>query len=465
MGLGIHVHWADHVITRILNSLSARLLGIFLVTALLYGFGAYLAVNFVLDRDDLRQMVGPQISYYVDLLLQDIGSPPDIDRAQEIVNRIPVDLRISGPGLDWASDPNFPSADLLVAGAVELSIDDDDQLIWGETLTRANYFRHENHRYVQLPHGDYVVTLASPKVSRQVRNTDTRPLLVVFALVLLAACYFAVHRLVRPIQWIREGAARIGRGELDFRIDTRRTDDLGALAQDINRMADDVAHMLEAKRQMLLAISHELRSPLTRAKVALEFVDDDKIRDDIAGDIGEMEQLIADLLETERLNTKHQALNLTNVDPVRLVHETVDEYLADDAHRLELQLPAAGDTCHWDEARVKLALKNLIENALCHSATSDSVMVSLADHGDGYCLAVEDRGAGIAEAELAHVTEPFFRADPSRQRDTGGFGLGLYLARLVADAHGGDLRIQSRVGEGTKVILVMPATASGWARD
>jgi len=113
------------VITRILNSLSARLLGIFLVTALLYGFGAYLAVNFVLDRDDLRQMIGPQISYYVDLLLQDIGSPPDIGRAQEIVNRIPVDLRISGPGLDWASDPNFPSAELLAAGESQSPLEND----------------------------------------------------------------------------------------------------------------------------------------------------------------------------------------------------------------------------------------------------------------------------------------------------------------------------------------------------
>jgi signal transduction histidine kinase len=452
------------LIKRFLNSLSARLLGIFLITALLYSYGAYLAVNFVLDRDDLRHMVGPQISYYVDLLLKDIGSPPDIDTAQAIVDRIPVDLRISGPGIEWASDPGFPSVELLAAGTVEVGPTSDDQRIWGETLTRANYVRYEDHRYVQLPHGDYVVTLVSPKISRQVTNVDTRPLLVAFALVLLAGCYFAVHRLVRPIQWIREGTARIGQGELGFRIETRRADDLGQLAQDINRMADDVSRMLEAKRQMLLAISHELRSPLTRTKVALEFVEDHKVREDIAGDIGEMEQLIADLLETERLNTKHQVLNLTAVDPVELVHQTVDEYLSDEADRIEFQLPASGRTCQWDEARVKLALKNLIENGLCHSAATDSVVVSLADHGTSFCLAVEDRGAGIAEADLAHVTEPFYRADPSRQRDTGGFGLGLYLARLVADAHGGDLRLQSRLGEGTKVILVMPETASEWVR-
>lgn len=448
------------MIRRFLNSLSARLLGIFFVTALLYSYGAYLAVSFVLDRDDLRAMIGPQISYFVDLLLQDMGSPPDIDRAQAIVDRIPVDLSISGPGLDWVSDPAFPSAEILAMGTVELELNSDDQRIWGETLTRAKYFRYQDHRYVQLPHGDYVVTLVSPKVSTPVDRIDTRPLLIVFALVLLAGCYFAVHRLVRPIEWIREGAARIGVGELDFRIKTQRTDDLGVLAREINRMADDVTHMLEAKRQMLLAISHELRSPLTRTKVALEFVDDEKVRDDIAGDIGEMEQLISDLLETERLNTKHQVLNLTNVDPVELIHQTLDEYLSAVAHRIELQLPQAGLKCHWDEARVKLALKNLIENGLCHSAETDSVVVSLAEQGTDLCLAVEDHGSGIAAADLAHVTEPFYRADPSRHRETGGFGLGLYLARLVAEAHGGELRLQSRLGEGTRVTLVLPLTAS-----
>jgi signal transduction histidine kinase len=454
------------MIKQILNSLSARLLGVFLITALLYGSGAYLAVSFVLDRDDLRLTVGPHVSFYIDLVLQEVGDPPNIERAQAIVERIPADLKITGPDVDWASDPNFPSDEALASGAVELGGGDGvDERIWGEALTNADYFNHEGHRYVRLVQGDYRVTLVSPKVAKQVDNVDTRPLLVAFALVLLAGCYFAVQRQVRPIQWIRKGAARVGAGDLGFRINSRRKDDLGDLARDIDRMADDVTQMLEAKRQMLLAISHELRSPLTRTKVALEFVEDEKIREDIAGDIGEMEQLIADLLETERLNTKHRALNLTSVDPTKLVHQTIDEYLSADAGRIQLEMAAGAAHCQWDEARVKLALKNLIENALCHSPDDRMVDVRVSAAGSDLRFAVQDYGCGIADADLAHVTEPFYRADPSRQRDTGGFGLGLYLARLVAEAHGGDLLLASQVGEGTTVTLVLPQQAAGWSHD
>ncbi len=449
------------MIQRILNSLSARLLGIFLITALLYGYGAYLAVSFVLDRDNLRLTIGPHISFYTDLVLKEVGDPPSVERAQAIVDRIPADLKITGPGIDWASDPDFPPDEVLAAGVVELDVDGADESIWGEALTKADYFNYQHHRYVRFVTGDYQVTLVSPKVAKQVEPVDTRPLLVGFALVLLAGCYFAVQRQVRPIQWIRKGTARIGAGELGFRINSRRKDDLGDLARDIDRMADDVAHMLEAKRQMLLAISHELRSPLTRTKVALEFVDDDKVRADIAGDIGEMEQLIADLLETERLNTKHQVLNLDEADPVKLLEQTIGEYLADNPRiQLEINVPT-GQSCQWDGPRVKLALKNLIENALRHSPEDQEVQVRVTGVGDDLHFAVQDHGCGIAESDLPHVTEPFYRADPSRQRDTGGFGLGLYLARLVAEAHGGDILLASQLGQGTTVTLALPRQAAG----
>ena len=94
------------------------------------------------------------------------------------------------------------------------------------------------------------------------------PIIVVISILVLAGFYVAVTWLVRPIQWIKEGAGRIGHGDLDYRIPVTRSDDLGDLTSDINRMADDVQGMLEAKQQMLLAISHELRSPLTAISAA-----------------------------------------------------------------------------------------------------------------------------------------------------------------------------------------------------
>ena len=452
------------MISRILNSLSARLLGIFLVAALLYAVAAYFAVNFVLNRDEVRELIGPHVALYMDYILEEIGEPPSIENATRITQRIPVDLRIVGDELDWSSDPNFPSLEALDFGAISQEYQDDHK-VWGEALTTAGYYREGRHRFVRFQRDDYIVVFASPKIATEVSRIDTRPILVAIALVLLAACYFAVQWQVRPIQWIREGAARIGAGELDYRIKTHRRDDLGSLSRDINKMADDVLQMLDAKRQMLLAISHELRSPVTRAKVALEFVEDPSLRDPIAADLGEMEQLISDLLETERLNTKHRVLNLDDADANQLVQATLDEYLAQEHDRVELGLTGEAVPVHWDGPRFKLALKNLIDNGLRHSPPGQSVQVLVRrPDASSVRVTITDHGEGIPAADLANVMEPFYRADPSRQRNTGGFGLGLYLARLVAEAHGGTLEIDSTEGEGTQAHLTLPAQVQAAAR-
>ena len=101
-------------------------------------------------------------------------------------------------------------------------------------------------------------------------------------------------------------------------------------------------------------------------------------------------------------------------------------------------------------------MKNLIDNALKHSEGQQLPQVSLQSQSDGVLIRVRDFGAGIDAADISHLTEPFYRADPSRQRGTGGYGLGLYLCRVIAEAHGGLLQISSELGQGTEVSVVLP---------
>lgn len=443
------------------RSLSARLLLIFAATALVFVYGTRVAVNLVLDTDYLRALAGSHVSHYLEYILDDIGDPPSMERAQEITEAIPIDLRIIGPNISWASDPSFPAKEELDFIAPEFA-ESDAHSVWGGSIRLSGYHRRGNHRFTLLDlDEDHQVILVSPKLAETLPDGNTYPIILTLALLLLAVCYWAVRQQIRPIQSLREEAARVGRGELNHRVKVNRSDELGDLGRDINRMADDVSDMLEAKRQMLLAISHELRSPLTRCKVSLEFIDDRGVRDDIAGDIGEMEQLIADLLETERLNDRHRVLNLDVVEVGELLKTMAAEFFAADLERLELKLPEAPVECSWDSTRIKLAIKNLVENALRHSGVEESVVVAVAVEVDEVAIEVSDRGEGISSADLSRITQPFYRADPARQRSTGGFGLGLYLARLVAEAHGGDLEISSEPGQGTRARLSLPRNVAG----
>lgn len=447
------------MIRTITRSLSARLLGIFLLTSVVYGYASRYVVDLVWGTGYLSEVIGAHMALHINYVLDDIGLPPKVERAREIVGKVPVDIMLIGPDLNWTSDKGFPPLDEVPFQKSEFLLPyvATDTLGWTKTVQLMEFARYRDRAYVKIKDGDYYVVFASPKFAEPPRMNLTTPAIGVLSIVVLAICYLGVRWLVRPIGWIKEGAARIGAGDLDYRIPARRKDDLGELAADINRMADDVGEMLEAKRQLLLAISHELRSPLTRAKVALEFLEDESVKGNLLHDIKEMERLIADLLESERLNTRHSKLQLGPVDVVELITGVVATDFEDQTGRVAVQLPAGPVVLQADATRLRLLVKNLIENALRYTPTEGRpVEVSTAVVGEVVEIHVCDHGRGMSSHDLARVTEPFYRADPARSRSTGGLGLGLHLCKRIAEAHGGTLSISSELGSGTEVIVRLP---------
>ena len=133
----------------------------------------------------------------------------------------------------------------------------------------------------------------------------------------------------------------------------------------------------------------------------------------------------------------------------------VDDYFADEA--IDLTLADAPPLQQLDPTRLRLVTKNLLENAFKHNGEgSRAVRLITNATANEVTFEIEDFGAGIPEDHLPHITEPFYRADASRQRKTGGFGLGLYLVKLIVEAHDGTLKIESRVDQGTKVKVSLP---------
>jgi len=452
------------MISQITNSLSARLLGVFLITSIVYAFASRYAVHVVLDRDYLREIAGAHIALHTDYVMQDLGSPPSIERAEAITRENPFDIRIEGPGISWASSEAFPELSTIPFEPNEfverLKESDSEGRNWSEALQQVAFARYDRHSYVRIGQGDYQVMFASPKLATTPPPNLTWPIIGLVAVLVLAGCYLVVRWLVKPIQWIKDGAERIGRGELDYRIPVHRRDDLGDLTNEINDMANDVQEMLEAKRQLLLAISHELRSPLTRTKVALEFLEDRQTRDSILEDVEEMEQLIDDLLEGERLTSRHSKLQLADVDLTELLRDLVAGDFGDAAERIELELPDSALPLQADNTRIRLLVKNLVNNALCYTPEdAPPIRVALTSAGGEAVITVADQGSGMTESDVSRATEPFYRADPARCRDTGGFGLGLYLCRRIAEAHGGRLQIDSSAGQGTTVRVLLPRQA------
>jgi signal transduction histidine kinase len=438
------------------RSLSFRLLGIFLLLAIVFVYGATVALRWIYSQDDLRELIHGHLSLHVDYVRQDIGDPPRIDRAIAITEKVPVDIRIAGPDINWASDPDFPEMSELKFGASDIFSDEPDA--WLKELTDVEFAELDQHTFLKIDQGSFAIVVSSPRISDDASGPPFLPVILGSGLLWLFIAYLSVRWLFLPIDSIREGAARIGEGNFEHRIVDYRRDQLGDLAEEINMLASDVRGMLDAKRQLLLGISHELRSPLSRLRLSLEFLEEGDHKENLRVEIAEMEQIIATLLEAERLNSRHVVLTRAQISVKSLVDDLIDSYFDRDRKRIEISLEDESMEANVDDARVILLIKNLLSNALHYSdEEAGPVQLDISKEDKDLVIQVRDHGPGFTRDQSARIGEPFYRGDPSRTRGTGGSGLGLYIAKLVAEAHGGSLRLSEEYTDGACLIARLPA--------
>jgi len=287
-------------------------------------------------------------------------------------------------------------------------------------------------------------------------DLESVALLIGLIAFILGGSYTLVRWLFRPLNWLTSGVTEIAQGNLNYQVRTRSDDQLGQLTVGLNDMVSRVRDMLRARDRLLVDVSHELRSPLTRIKVALEFVHDQPVKEKIQQDIRELETMVTELLESERLNSEYGGLTLTDADLVPLVRDLVEVYKE---HIPSVQLVAAPESVMLkiDIHRVRIALRNVLENALQYTVPAEApVEVRIDQYEHTIQISVCDHGIGIPPDEQTLIFEPFYRTDKSRSRTTGGYGLGLNLAKNIMTAHGGSILVTSEVGRGSIFVLTFP---------
>ncbi|MDQ5896578.1 MAG: hypothetical protein QG612_664 [Pseudomonadota bacterium] len=409
-----------------------------------------------------RALVRPLVADYADRLVIELGSPPDIARARAMTERLPLSVRIDGPLVHWDSHPHLRGLPERPWMRPPRAADADREGLpprhAGRGLSWVADPSMEGDEADDGERGWLMITRRSAdghrirfglgEVPWRQRPRSIGWVTLTLLLVMTLAAYLVMRHWLRPLDDIRAGAVRYGRGEFDAPIPVRDRSELGLLASQINTMAGELHRMLEAKRALLLAISHELRSPLTRARLHAELVEAGASREALLRDLGEMGALITDLIEGERLAAGHAALQRAPVDLALLV-EAVAVEVAEAAGRdetvLQFDLGAAAGEWLLDAARWRLLVRNLVGNALRHGAPPVAVRLGResGERGDLLVLSVRDHGPGVAPQALVQLGEAFYRPDAARGRGQGGVGLGLHLCRLVAQAHGGRLDLSA----------------------
>ena len=385
----------------------------------------------------------PTIAKYLLYVDQEIGHSLDIKLIKQFSSMGDVSLAISN--IDYGNWPN--DVNIQKFHQIQFELDEINFLPNGYSF--ATYLDSSNGvETYRLITPNQTLYLSWNYSITSLPNFDNSLLIVIgVILFVLLCCYLIIRYLISPVSQISKNVQHFANGDMQQRINTKCRDELGELANHINNMEDQISSMLDAKRQLLLSISHELRTPLTRAKLSLAMLPVDQTSIDIEQDLTEMETQINDLLESERLNSKHHPLNLTPVSIKRLVGEVIDTYSTD--QDLTTVLPKGDPYVLIDAMRVRLLIKNLLSNAVKYAA-GDQIILKIDLSKSDLFIKVIDHGPGISEEHLKQLSEPFYRPDDSRTRLKGGVGLGLYLCRLVTESHDGQLIMESTLGVGSK---------------
>jgi signal transduction histidine kinase len=274
---------------------------------------------------------------------------------------------------------------------------------------------------------------------------------------------------LRPLDKVIVAARSIAAGHLDVRLRLRRRDEIGDLAEAFDSMLDRLAAALHAQRRFVADAAHELRTPLTALGGMVEMLEMGADRGDKATvsrmlqtmnrEIDRLTRLVSDLLTLSKLDAE-RPLSTAPVDLRALVNEVAGQTrLLAHGQQVDVSIADAPSVA-GDQDQLKQVLLNLADNALKFTPAGGRIEFQLASNNGTATLGVADSGSGIPADVLPRVTERFERGDPSRSRATGGFGLGLAIARDIVEAHGGRLTIESKVGQGTIVRIALPRKSS-----
>ena len=305
------------------------------------------------------------------------------------------------------------------------------------------------------------------------------PILLFVLVAIGVSSWLTARALTRPLAELASAARAFGGGQLEARSGLARADEFGEVAKAFDEMAERIEKLVRAEKELLANVSHELRTPLARIRVALDLAAEGEAgmaREalaEIAEDLAELERIVGDVLMATRLSLRDGGgglatkpsvppLRQVSVDTRGLLDRALARFHSNHPDRaLDVQLPDQMADVHADPVLLRRVLDNLLENA--HKYTEDparEIAVFVTAASGELVIEVRDRGIGISDEDLPRVFEPFFRADRSRTRATGGLGLGLALVRSIVEAHGGKVTLESEIGIGTRARIWLPVVTT-----
>jgi len=276
-------------------------------------------------------------------------------------------------------------------------------------------------------------------------------------IIMLGVLFLIINSFLYPIKLIRKHVVSLKKGNLHSTIPISSSDELGQLSRSINKMTKDINVLVSQKQNLLIDVSHELKTPLTRLKFLLANMEIKKEnKDSINKEIDYLQDMISNMLLSDKLSTPY-------VEDLEKAPITV-QHLIDDAcgmfYEIEKKLTIITSiptlTLNVDKYKFSLAIKNIIDNAIKYGSKNKLNELSVELGDNNIKIMVEDFGDGVDKAKLKKIMQPLYRGRAAKEKSRSGFGLGLAITKKIVEAHGGALIVNSKLKCGTKFIISIP---------
>jgi signal transduction histidine kinase len=325
---------------------------------------------------------------------------------------------------------------------------------WRGLRILADHNRHRLNIAMRIPDGDWLNLTVSVEPLRPWHSPRFLAAFLLMTVTAAGLTVWAVRRLTAPVRTLAAAAEALGRDVNAAPLPEGGPSEVATAAAAFNTMAARIRRFVQDRTELLTAIGHDLRTPITRLKLRAEFVEDDEQRGKMLADLEELEAMVSATLAFGRdARTTEPVASLDLAELLRTVLDETGDTRPEAATRLAYEGPPHL-TVQGRPLALKRAFANLVSNAVVYGGSARITLNPPA--GGVVVIEVEDDGPGIPPGELERVLEPFYRGEPSRNRETGGVGLGLPIARNILRAHGGDVTLANRPMSGVKATVSLP---------
>ena len=399
-------------------------------------------------------------TYYYSEMVSKWGNPPDTNQVSKEINNLKMwcgifkrditELGIAYPGKVYWS--NLPS-NILPEEFIQFHKSSEFESMYDIKIPLKVFFGEINTMSVTVvDNGNYLFYLAIDYIP----PAEINNLLFAFILAILfiIGLYFFIHRYLKPVQLMKNRIEALEEGDLKSKIEIIGEDELADLSYSMNQLIMDINILLENKHQLLLEVSHELRSPLARMQLLIAMMPEHKNLTKLKEEVEFLEGMIGNLLFSDRLSLPYSKLDLQKFSTQDIIGKVMDMFPTNrDRVKIDNNIP--DEQVYIDETKFSLALRNLLDNAFKYSEPQDNADIKLTIvKNDGIEFQVKDSGIGISKADINKITQPFFQANQTVS--TKGFGLGLTICKKIIESHKGRLSISSEPEEGSLFILHLP---------